>query len=31
MAVEKHIDKEQVKIASMETDLANKERDLEVT
>lgn len=31
MEVEKHIDKEQIKIAAMETDLANKERDLEVT
>lgn len=29
MEVEKHIDKEQIKIAAMETDLANKERDLE--
>lgn len=31
MEVEKHIDEEQIKIAAMETDLANKERDSEVT
>lgn len=31
MELEKHIDKEQINIAAMETDLANKEWDLEVT